>query len=502
MQYQSMLPLVFDDSLSYYEVLCKLQEAINEMAQTLNELIEQVEELSYLPQLVSDLSGQVTELSNKVSDYDTFKENTNTAIGNLQIDNVAHTNAISQLQNEVLPVLEVSNESINNQYLNQTEATKYVEIINDMINNSRITPVVVNIKSTNPNLTISDNSDRSCILTTDTQWLNSLLLNNKVDIHFTGYLLTTYPQSNEYHIFEMDSVLTRLEYDIDTTTHNITLLTPNAISLTSVDIPINTSGGGGSSETIPVIDWVVADYHNITQTEYDDLTTILQRIYNEQKKYYIRLLCNFYDSPSPCGQMWLLQISDWEDFINMSVGNNYSNYLTGYTLSSRDSLNSMHNSQVYLAIDFTADPFYVNYMSIQFSSDTYATVNYMNYLIPQKVIEELQKTIRFNLLNPWVYDSSSGRTFNIDIDCDTVLDYPLNSDWYVTNAKVLFVDLDDNDKIYDLEIPVKYLITASYQNGEVTYNYSLSGNDLVDGHTYQEQIIITFTRINDTGNIT
>ena len=56
--------------------------------------------------------------------------------------------------------------------------------------------------------------------------------------------------------------------------------------------------------------------------------------------------------------------------------------------------------------------------------------------------------------------------------------------------------------IYDLEIPVKYIITSTYQNGEVTYNYSLSGSDLVDGHTYQEQIIITFTRINDSGNIT
>lgn len=35
---QKVLPLVYDNSLSYYEVLCKLTNKINELVDTVNEL--------------------------------------------------------------------------------------------------------------------------------------------------------------------------------------------------------------------------------------------------------------------------------------------------------------------------------------------------------------------------------------------------------------------------------------------------------------------------------
>lgn len=37
---QKVLPLVYDDSLSYYEVLCKLTKKINELVEYLNEKID------------------------------------------------------------------------------------------------------------------------------------------------------------------------------------------------------------------------------------------------------------------------------------------------------------------------------------------------------------------------------------------------------------------------------------------------------------------------------
>lgn len=42
---QKVLPLVYDDSLSYYEVLCKVVEYLNNMISDVNNIVENVEEL-------------------------------------------------------------------------------------------------------------------------------------------------------------------------------------------------------------------------------------------------------------------------------------------------------------------------------------------------------------------------------------------------------------------------------------------------------------------------
>lgn len=42
---QSVLPLVYDDSLSYYEVLCKVVKYLNDMTEAVNEVPEELDEL-------------------------------------------------------------------------------------------------------------------------------------------------------------------------------------------------------------------------------------------------------------------------------------------------------------------------------------------------------------------------------------------------------------------------------------------------------------------------
>lgn len=42
---QKVLPLVYDDSLSYYEVLCKVVDYINKLIDDENSIIEQIDEL-------------------------------------------------------------------------------------------------------------------------------------------------------------------------------------------------------------------------------------------------------------------------------------------------------------------------------------------------------------------------------------------------------------------------------------------------------------------------
>lgn len=43
---QKVLPLVYDDSLSYYEVLCKIRDHLNEVINTYNGMIEAINQMN------------------------------------------------------------------------------------------------------------------------------------------------------------------------------------------------------------------------------------------------------------------------------------------------------------------------------------------------------------------------------------------------------------------------------------------------------------------------
>ena len=51
---QKVIPLVYDDSLSYYEVLCKVVHYINKIIDTSNEIIENVDQLKEELKVVQD----------------------------------------------------------------------------------------------------------------------------------------------------------------------------------------------------------------------------------------------------------------------------------------------------------------------------------------------------------------------------------------------------------------------------------------------------------------
>lgn len=51
---QKVLPLVYDDSLSYYEVLCKVIDYLNNMIKNVNEISDDVEQLQNEMKIVQD----------------------------------------------------------------------------------------------------------------------------------------------------------------------------------------------------------------------------------------------------------------------------------------------------------------------------------------------------------------------------------------------------------------------------------------------------------------
>ena len=60
---QKILPLVYDDSLSYIETLCKVSSKLNEVIDDYNELIDYY---NTLPQLLEQITAKLSELDDFV----------------------------------------------------------------------------------------------------------------------------------------------------------------------------------------------------------------------------------------------------------------------------------------------------------------------------------------------------------------------------------------------------------------------------------------------------
>ena len=58
---QKVLPLVYDDSLSYYEVLCKVVEYINNL----------IDEDKLIEENITELQNELTEVQNWIDNFDT-----------------------------------------------------------------------------------------------------------------------------------------------------------------------------------------------------------------------------------------------------------------------------------------------------------------------------------------------------------------------------------------------------------------------------------------------
>ena len=58
---QKVLPLVYDDSLSYYEVLCKVVDYLNQV----------IKQIGMLPEELEKLKEEIKEVEKLIADFDT-----------------------------------------------------------------------------------------------------------------------------------------------------------------------------------------------------------------------------------------------------------------------------------------------------------------------------------------------------------------------------------------------------------------------------------------------
>lgn len=84
---QKVLPLTYDESLSYYEVLCKLKDYINEMGKRLDTYGEQVLEQANAytdSEIAKSIAQYNSALEKFTSDYNEFVDNVTGALSGFQ----------------------------------------------------------------------------------------------------------------------------------------------------------------------------------------------------------------------------------------------------------------------------------------------------------------------------------------------------------------------------------------------------------------------------------
>lgn len=149
-----VLPLVYDDSLSYYEMLCKLYALVSKLIELCNELIDAVKELNgrvtVLEQTVDLLNQELVKLKTRMDNAEHKIESLEDTVTNIQtsITNILSTLAeygdrITQVEGDITQInstlLEISN-SISN-------ITKRVETLEQNVTNLQENPYVLPVAS-------------------------------------------------------------------------------------------------------------------------------------------------------------------------------------------------------------------------------------------------------------------------------------------------------------------------------------------------------------------
>ena len=103
---QAVLPLVYDESLSYYELLCKVICKINEILQIINEfkpqdLTEIYNRLDVLESVTEQHEIQITEINNVLNELTQNVYNINITVNNLVEQVGTHENELENHEQRI-----------------------------------------------------------------------------------------------------------------------------------------------------------------------------------------------------------------------------------------------------------------------------------------------------------------------------------------------------------------------------------------------------------------
>ena len=109
---QKVLPLTYDESLSYYEQVCKLKNKINECIEVINSYEEVIKELQALVVDLNAMKLAISELENRVGVIDTMLDNLDAEDKYLQ----QQINELTELVNGVVGGYDSLREYVDNKF--------------------------------------------------------------------------------------------------------------------------------------------------------------------------------------------------------------------------------------------------------------------------------------------------------------------------------------------------------------------------------------------------
>ena len=246
---QAVLPLVYDDSASYYEVLCKLYDDVTNTIKSIKELIEKYPDISEWSKILNELTSELTQvkkdirgiendvsiLKNKINTLDTNYNEISEKISLIESDISDLKNSVNKCVkdirelNESVTSLKSDVESINK---NVSELLSCCEKVQSDIKkiNDNIDNLTTSINSINEllNETISNVSDMGNNIEKITNRVNS------IEINIEELNSTTKDLSNKYN--ELLTNVDTIETDITGINSQITEINSK---IASMQISIN-----------------------------------------------------------------------------------------------------------------------------------------------------------------------------------------------------------------------------------------------------------------------
>ena len=127
---QKVLPLVYDDSLSYYEVLCKLTTKINELIELFNSYEEIINQLANLSEDITDMLEDISNIKATLITVRNELNNLESQYQNLVDTDTRQQGEIEELVNRVNNIVTSYDTLYSNMVAYVDNAIKNVEIGN------------------------------------------------------------------------------------------------------------------------------------------------------------------------------------------------------------------------------------------------------------------------------------------------------------------------------------------------------------------------------------
>lgn len=151
-----VLPLIYDDSLSYYETLCKLYALVTKLIELCNELIDAVKELNgrvtVLEQTVDLLNQELIKLKGRMDSAESKIETLEDTVNSIQtsITNIMNTlndygDRITQVETDVTEI----NTTLNEVSASLTTIIQNISNLTTKVNNLEENPYVLPIAGVN-----------------------------------------------------------------------------------------------------------------------------------------------------------------------------------------------------------------------------------------------------------------------------------------------------------------------------------------------------------------